>query len=85
MKAANIDHLKCDNCFTHVGDFPKAQQLLDAQVQMDWSAVLEELAARSNPLHTKLLQPAQAYYWSTEVTEWATDILFRTPADLAKQ
>lgn len=84
MKAANIDYLKCDNCFTRVGDFPKAQQLLDAQVQLDWSAVLEELAARSNPLHAKLLQPAPPYYWSTEVTEWATDILFRTPANLAK-
>ena len=84
MKAANIDYLKCDNCFTHVADFTKAQQLLDAQVQLDWSTVLEELAGRSNPLHTKLLQPAQPYYWSTEATEWATDILFRSPADLAK-
>jgi hypothetical protein len=84
LKAANIDYLKCDNCFTQVGDFTKAQQLLDAQVQLDWSAVLEELAARSNPLHTKLLQPVQPYYWSTEASEWATDILFRSPADLAK-
>jgi hypothetical protein len=84
MKAANIDYLKCDNCFTHVGDFTKAQQLLNAQVQLDWSTVLEEFAARSNPLHTKLLQPAQPYYWSTEATEWATDILFRSAADLAK-
>jgi len=39
----------------------------------------EELAARSNPLHTQLLQPMQRYYWSTEVTEWASDILFRSP------
>lgn len=84
MKAANIDYLKCDNCFTRGGDFAKAQQLLDAQVQLDWSSVLEELAARSNPLHTQLLQPTQRYYWSTEVTEWASDILFRSPEDLAK-
>lgn len=84
MKSANLDYVKCDNCFTHLGDFAKAQQLLNAQVQMDWSTVLEELATRSNPLHTKLLQPAQPYYWSTEVTEWASDILFRSSADLAK-
>jgi hypothetical protein len=84
LKAANIDYRKCDNCFTHVADFAQAQQLLNAQVQLDWSTVLEELAARSNPLHTTLLQPAQPYYWSTEATEWASDILFRTPADLAK-
>jgi hypothetical protein len=84
MRAAKIDYLKCDNCFTRIGDFTKAQLLLDAQVQMDWSSVLEKLAARSNPLHKQLLQPAQPYYWSTEVTEWATDILFRSPQDLAK-
>ena len=84
LQAANIDYRKCDNCFTHISDFAKAQQLLHAQVQLDWSTVLEELAARSNPLHTELLQPAQPYYWSTEATEWASDILFRSPADLAK-
>lgn len=84
MKAANIDYLKCDNCFTHIGDFSRAQQLLDSQVQIDWATVLEGLAARSNPLHTKLLQPVQRYYWSTEASEWASDILFRSPADLAK-
>jgi hypothetical protein len=84
MKVANIDYVKCDNCFTHVGDFAKAQQLMNAQVQMDWSTVLEELAARSNPLHTKLLQPVQPYYWSAEVTEWASDIMFRSREELTK-
>ena len=84
MKVANIDYVKCDNCFTHISDFAKAQELMNAQVQMDWSSVLEEWAARSNPLHRKLLQPTQPYYWSTEVTEWATDILFRSREELTK-
>jgi hypothetical protein len=30
-----------------------------------------------------LLPGVQPYYWSLEASEWATDILFRSPADLA--
>jgi hypothetical protein len=30
-----------------------------------------------------LLAGTHPYYWSLEASEWATDILFRTPADLA--
>jgi len=52
-------------------------------VQENWPLALEQLAARSNPLHGKLLAGTHPYYWSLEASEWATDILFRTPADLA--
>lgn len=83
MKQAKIAYVKRDNCFTAIGDFSKAQRLLDAQVHEDWPQVLERLAARSNPLHRKLLPKLNPYYWSLEASEWATDILFHTPADLA--
>jgi hypothetical protein len=52
-------------------------------VNQDWPTVLEKFAARSNPLHGKLLPGVQPYYWSLEASEWATDILFRSPAELA--
>jgi hypothetical protein len=84
LKRARVASSKVDNCFTAIGDFRKAQRLLDAQVKQDWSAVLERLAARSNPLHRKLLPAVRPYYWSLEASEWATDILFRTPAELAE-
>jgi hypothetical protein len=84
MKRKKIAYTKVENCFTAVGDFAKAQRLLDAQVHEDWSTVLEKLSARSNPLHRKLLPGLYPYYWSMEVSEWATDILFRTPQDLAE-
>jgi hypothetical protein len=83
MKQANIAYVQVDNCFTAIGDFDKAQPLLDAQVHENWPIVLEALAARSNPLHGKLLAGDHPYYWSLEVSEWATDYLFRTPAELA--
>jgi hypothetical protein len=83
LKRAKIGYVKMDNCFTYIEDFAKAQRLLDAQVNQDWPSVLEKLAARSNPLHGKLLPGVQRYYWSLEASEWATDFLFRSPADLA--
>ena len=55
MKRAKIDYVKMDNCFTHIENFAKAQRLLNTQVDQDWPTVLEKLAARSNPLHGKLL------------------------------
>ena len=83
MKQANLGYLKVDNCFTYIEDFRRAQQLLDAQVTENWPLVLEQLAARDNPLHGKLLQGEHPHYWSLQASEWATDYLFRTPADLA--
>lgn len=84
LRRKKVPYAKAENCFTAIGDFTKAQRLLDAQVQEDWPAVLEKLAARSNPLHRKLLPQMRPYYWSMEASEWATDILFRTPGDLAE-
>jgi hypothetical protein len=83
MKQAQVGYVKVDNCFTAIEDFGRAQGLLDAQVQENWPLLLEQLAARSNPLHGKLLTGEHPYYWSLEASEWATDILFHTPADLA--
>ena len=83
MKQANLAYVKMDNCFTAISDFGKAQGLLDAQVHEHWELELERLAARSNPLHGQLLAGRHPYYWSLEASEWATDMLFRTPADLA--
>lgn len=84
MRRANIAYTKLENCFTAVGDFKKAQRLLNVQVKEDWHKTLERLAARSNPLHRKLLPQLHPYYWSLEASEWATDILFHSPADLAQ-
>lgn len=64
-------------------DLAAAQALLDAQVTHDWTAALTGLAealvpptvpfGAAFPLH---------YYWSIVESEWATDVLFRSPAAL---
>jgi hypothetical protein len=79
-----IGYLRRDNCVLAVEDCPRAQQILQAQVRADWSAILDCLAVWAFPLHRRLLNgEAMQYYWSADDTEWATDLLFRSPQRLA--
>jgi hypothetical protein len=83
MDAAGIDYRRHDNCFTRVGDFARAQQLLDHQVRIDWGKHLDRLLKRANPALPTLLAPEpMAPYWSLEQSEWATDVAFGSPAQL---
>ncbi len=62
-----------------------AQQLADAQLKTDWPTVLGQLARHANPAHDTLFaRHPMDYYWSVEQSEWASDVLFRDPADLAR-
>jgi hypothetical protein len=83
MDAAGIGYVKKDNCFVDIADLPAAQALFDTQLRTDWSAVLMDLAAQSNPAHAELFAACPVpYYWSAEETEWASDVMFRTPEAL---
>lgn len=84
-----IGYLRRDNCFMEIDDFARAQKLADEQPQIDWRGQLERLLRRVHP------QPGQfaptptpveplSYYWTSEETEWATDLAFRDPAALAE-
>jgi hypothetical protein len=72
------------NLITAVDDPLLAQQLLDEQTHADWPHLLQELVQPIHPLwhflHHEVNTP---YYWMTEQSEWATDSVFRSPADLA--
>jgi hypothetical protein len=74
-----------DNLLLEVDDWQRAQQLLDAQAHADWPTLLDGLAAATNPLLPYLRDEARVpYYWVTEQSEWATDLLVRAPDDLAE-
>jgi hypothetical protein len=80
-----IPHERRDNCFVDVADLPQAQRLLDLQLRTNWSRRLDRLLQRVHPVHRTLFGPEPLrYYWSADETEWATDVLFRTPAALAR-
>jgi hypothetical protein len=66
------------NLLVQVADPALAQALLDEQTRADWPALLQGLVEPVHPLWDDLHGRARApYYWMTEQSEWATDIVFR--------
>ena len=64
-------------------DVARAQAGLDAQVTCDWASELPTLLGVANPQVDRLVGEFPLhYYWSLEESEWATDVLFRSPAAL---
>lgn len=85
LTGAGIGFDQRDNCFVDVDDLPTAQKLLRDQLQTNWSRMLNGLLTRLHPAHrTMFAERPLDYYWSAEETEWATDVLFRSPAALAR-
>jgi hypothetical protein len=86
LQKAGIGFTRSDNCLTSVADVEAAQKLLDGQPWAKWNGMLNRLLKRSCPalLELPLADRRHKYYWSAEETEWATDVMFRSPAALAK-
>lgn len=86
LDAAGIPFLRRDNCLVDVADFAAAQKLLNQQPRIDWTTALDGLLYRACPVLETLPYGDEflRYYWSAAETEWATDILFRSPEQLAE-
>ena len=88
LDKANIGYLRRDNCFAHISDFEQAQKLAAKHPKIGWPAQLERLLRRVHPLHQQFFTSVDSYgplsyYWTSDQTEWATDIAFRDSAELA--
>lgn len=85
LTRAGLGFEQRDNCFTDLSDAERSQALANRQLRTDWNRLLNGLVARVHPTHGELFggHPLD-YYWSAEETEWATDVLFRSPAALAR-
>ena len=85
MDAAGLGYVRRENCFPWLEQPLRAQQLMDRQVRASWPELLDQIARSLNPQHEAMFQgfPVR-YYWSTHQSEWATDILFRGSASLAR-
>lgn len=85
MDQEGIGYERRDNCLAWIENLPRAQELLEAQLQVNWSAHLERLASLLNPALAEALCPFVArYYWTCHASEWATDLLFREGAVLKR-
>jgi hypothetical protein len=85
LRQRGCAYQRLGNLLWRVQDPVLAQALLDEQTRTDWPALLQELVEPIHPLWTYLHVHARApYYWMTEQSEWATDLVFRSPDFLAQ-
>jgi hypothetical protein len=84
LDRAGIGYVQRDNCFTAIENLARAQRLAREQLRTHWPAQLQPLLAQCHPLAAELCRPlALAYYWSMDQSEYATDLMFKSPAALA--
>ena len=86
LDAAGLKYRRNDNCVTWVEDLPRAQALLDEQLRVNWSSLLDEVRGWVHPSHAELLGKFHAdYYWTLSQSEWATDVLFADRQELQRR
>ena len=85
LDRAGIGYEKRDNCFLRIDDVPRAQQMLNDLEQRNWAAFLNAFARRLNPwLNRDNPLNLYGYYWTLRESEYATDVMFQSPAALAR-
>jgi hypothetical protein len=83
MDAAGLAYQQRENCFVWIADVGAAQALADTQLRTAWPRLLNAIAQKVHPAHGDVLAAYPVpYYWSLEQSEWASDVLFRSPAVL---
>jgi hypothetical protein len=74
-----------ENCFTRLEDVGASQELMNDLLTLNWPHFLQDIANQVNPLQKDILHGYRTdYYWSAYETEWATDLMFRSPRALAQ-
>lgn len=74
-----------ENGFVDIADVAAAQRLLDRQSRTRWPRLLNRLLKRVHLSHRSLFAPERLeHYWSADETEWATDVMFRSPEALTR-
>jgi hypothetical protein len=75
---AGVAYRKRENALVWVEDMAAAQRCLDRQKQIDWQRL-------THPTSAQICRPLSLeYYWSISQSEYATDVLFKRPEDLAR-
>jgi hypothetical protein len=86
MAQEDLSYRRSDNKILWVEDWPRAQELLDAQLQTSWPTLLDAFQRQVHPLHPGHLGKLAhlRYNWTVHQSEWATDVAFASRAELAK-
>jgi len=84
MDREGMGYRRRNNCFPSLESPRQAQHWLAELVRMQWGPILDKVARRLNPAHKDIFQDFSVpYYWTAYQSEWATDLMFERPEDLA--
>ena len=84
LDRAGVSYVQRDNAFIWVADLARAQRLADQQAHAPLASAMEKLLRSCHPLTPELCRPlGLRYYWSVDQSEYATDLMFKSPAVLA--
>jgi DNA-binding transcriptional ArsR family regulator len=83
LEQDNIGFFSKGNKFFDIADYEKAQRLLDSQLDIRWADILNGFVSTVFPMKEKILGNYLSYHWSMWQSEWATDLIFNSPRDLA--
>jgi hypothetical protein len=83
LEAEGVEFLCKGNKFLHVGDYERAQQLLDEQKATLWNDILNSCLPIVFPTIGETFDEGlPSYYWTLWQSEWATDFIFDSPDKL---
>jgi hypothetical protein len=83
MDRHHMDYGQKENCFTWISHLKGAQRLMDKQLELDWPEQLDRILRQNHPLATEICRPlGLSYYWTTQESEYATDVMFKSPKPL---
>lgn len=69
---------RADNCFPHLANPARAQEVFDTLLDLPWPRLLDDLVACANPAIPDIAKAVGArYYWTIHQSEWASDVMFR--------
>jgi hypothetical protein len=84
LDRARMRYTRADNCFPHLADPMRAQQIFDRMLSLRWARTLDDMVARANPALAAIADTVSAgYYWTIHQSEWATDVMFRDASALS--
>jgi predicted transcriptional regulator len=83
LEQAGIEFLAKGNKFLHIGDYEKAQQFLDQQLDVRFAERLNSFLPVVFQAMPDILGPHFSYYWTLWQSEWASDLIFNSPTELA--
>lgn len=82
LEQQGIEFLAKGNKLLHISDYQSAQKLLEQQLDVRFSTILDGFIPIVFPMMHEVLGPHLSYYWTMWQSEWATDLIFESPMAL---